>query len=104
MWRDRNPEGEIEREEAMSLIYLEEGKRGVIAFIAGSHRHRHGHRHRDRATRRLMDMGLTPGTEVRVVQSAPFRGPIEISVRGSDLVIGRGLANKIYVKVRRDGE
>ena len=103
MWKERNPNGRSQGEESMPLIHLKEGERGVIAFISGSHRHRHGRHHRGRAAQRLMDMGLTPGTEVRVVQSAPFRGPLEISVRGSRLVIGRGLASKIHVTVRRDG-
>ena len=31
-------------------------------------------------------------------KSAPLKGPLEIIVKGSSLVIGRGLATKIYVK------
>jgi Fe2+ transport system protein FeoA len=49
--------------------------------------------------KRLMDMGLTPGTEVTVVKSAPFHGPIEILVRGSRLALGRGVAERILVEV-----
>ncbi len=48
--------------------------------------------------KRLMDMGLTPGTEVTVVKSAPFRGPVEILVRGSRLALGRGMAERILVE------
>ena len=51
--------------------------------------------------KRVGDMGLTPGTEVMVVRSAPFHGPLEISVRGSRLAIGRGLAARILVRVER---
>ncbi len=51
------------------------------------------------AKRRLEDMGLTPGTKIRVLRSAPLGGPIEIHVRGSRLAIGRGMARRIYVKV-----
>jgi Fe2+ transport system protein FeoA len=47
--------------------------------------------------KRLMDMGLTPGTEIVVVKSAPFHGPIEIIVRGSRLALGRGMAERIFV-------
>jgi Fe2+ transport system protein FeoA len=48
--------------------------------------------------RRLMDLGLTPGTRVKVVKSAPFHGPIEILVRGSRLALGRGMAERIFAK------
>jgi len=48
-----------------------------------------------------MDMGLTPGTEILVVKSAPFHGPVEILVRGSRLALGRGMAERIFV-VRKE--
>jgi len=49
------------------------------------------------ATKRLVDMGLVPETKIKILRKAPF-GPIEIGVRGSKLVLGRGLAAKIFVK------
>jgi len=51
--------------------------------------------------KRLMDMGLTPGTKVTVVKSAPFHGPLEILVRGSRLALGRGMAERIFVEIER---
>jgi len=48
--------------------------------------------------KRLMDMGLTPGTKVTVVKSAPFHGPLEVLVRGSRLALGRGMAERILVE------
>jgi Fe2+ transport system protein FeoA len=51
--------------------------------------------------KRLTDLGLTPGTDVTVVKSAPFNGPLEITVRGSRLAIGRGMASRILVEVER---
>ena len=51
--------------------------------------------------KRLMDMGLTPGTKVTVVKSAPFRGPVEVHVRGSRLALGRGMAERIFVETDR---
>ncbi|MCW4015680.1 MAG: ferrous iron transport protein A [Candidatus Bathyarchaeota archaeon] len=51
--------------------------------------------------KRLTDLGLTPGTKVTVIKSAPFNGPLEISVRGSRLAIGRGMASRILVDVER---
>ena len=55
----------------------------------------------ERCARRLSDLGLTPGTKVTVVKSAPFNGPLEVRVRGSRLAIGRGMASRILVDVER---
>jgi DtxR family Mn-dependent transcriptional regulator len=49
--------------------------------------------------KRLMDMGLTPGTKVTVMNTAPFHGPLEILVRNSKLALGRGLAERILVEI-----
>lgn len=51
--------------------------------------------------KRLEDMGLTPGTQIKVVRSAPFHGPLELQVRGSRLALGRGMAERILVRVER---
>jgi len=51
--------------------------------------------------KRLTELGLTPGTDVTVVKSAPFKGPLEVTVRGSRLAIGRGMASRILVDVKR---
>lgn len=45
--------------------------------------------------RRLMDLGLVPGTTVQVLSAA---GPLALSVRGSRIAIGRGQARKVIVK------
>ena len=55
----------------------------------------------ERCAKRLNDLGLTPGTKVTVVKSAPFNGPLEVSVRGSRLAIGRGMASRILVDAER---
>ena len=44
-------------------------------------------------------MGLTPGTYLRMMNAAPFRGPVEIEVRGTSLALGRRLAGQVYVEV-----
>ena len=48
--------------------------------------------------RRLADMGLTPGVLVRVINSQR-PGPMLIDLRGSRVALGRGVAQKILVKV-----
>ena len=35
--------------------------------------------------RRIMDMGITPGTAVKVIKTAPLGDPVEINVRGYEL-------------------
>jgi Fe2+ transport system protein FeoA len=50
------------------------------------------------AVKRLADLGILPGAKIRVVRKAPFGGPIEIEVRGSRFMIGRGLASRIIVE------
>lgn len=47
-------------------------------------------------TRRLADMGLTPGVNIRVINSQ-MPGPVVIDFRGSRLVLGHGVAHKIFV-------
>lgn len=47
-------------------------------------------------TRRLAELGLTIGTELTIIQKS--NGPLLVSVRGSRIALGRGLALKIEVK------
>lgn len=51
-----------------------------------------------RAAQRLSELGILPGTTIRKISQAPFRGPLQIEVRGTRLAIGRGIAQKIMVK------
>lgn len=79
-------------EKELFLTDLELGQRGEIISIMGGLM----------AIKRLADLGLISGTKIEVVKKAPFSGPIKIEVRGSRLVLGRGLASKILVKVKQD--
>ena len=49
------------------------------------------------AKRRLANLGIIPGVQIIKTKAAPFRGPIEVIVKGTSLVIGRGLAAKMFV-------
>ena len=46
--------------------------------------------------RRLADMGLTPGVQIRVINSQ-MPGPVLIDLRGSRVALGRGVAQKVMV-------
>lgn len=71
-----------------SLTSLKKGESARIAFVRAG----------KGALQRLSDMGLTPGTVVKIITSAPLRGPVEIEVRGSRLAVGWGIASRIFVE------
>ena len=48
--------------------------------------------------RRIMDMGLTRGTEVFVRKVAPLGDPMELTVRGYELSVRNGDAELIEVE------
>ncbi len=48
--------------------------------------------------RRIMDMGITKGTEVYVRKVAPLGDPVEITVRGYELSIRKADAEMIEVE------
>jgi len=73
----------------VQLSKLKEGMKGIVVKVSGGRG----------AVKRLYDMGLVPGAKIRIVRNALFRGPVEIEVKGSRLVIGRGLASRVLVSV-----
>ncbi|MEM0358364.1 MAG: FeoA family protein [Candidatus Bathyarchaeia archaeon] len=79
-------------EELCALTELAEGEKGVIVKAIGGFG----------LVRRLAEMGLTPGTEVKLVKKGSFGGPIEVEVRGVALALGRGVASKVLVKPVKD--
>lgn len=48
--------------------------------------------------RRIMDMGLTRGTEIFVRKVAPLGDPMELTVRGYELSVRKGDAELIEVE------
>lgn len=46
-------------------------------------------------THRLTELGLTPGVELMIVHDSG--GPLLLSVRGSRVAIGRGMAGRMRV-------
>jgi ferrous iron transport protein A len=46
---------------------------------------------------RLADMGFVPGVQIRVV-SNNAAGPLVVLVKGSRLMLGRGMAHKMLVQ------
>ena len=48
--------------------------------------------------RRIMDMGITKGTELYIRKVAPLGDPVEITVRGYELKIKKNDATCILIK------
>jgi Fe2+ transport system protein FeoA len=54
--------------------------------------------------RRLMELGLLPGTRIEVIGSAPLGDPLELLVRGSSLSIRRSEALTVDVTPLSESE
>jgi Fe2+ transport system protein FeoA len=52
----------------------------------------------DPIDRRLLDLGLLPGTEVRVLRRAPLGDPVEYELRGYRLCLRRSEAERVRVR------
>jgi ferrous iron transport protein A len=51
--------------------------------------------------RSFNQMGIQPGDRVRVLRRAPFGGPMMIDNRGTQVAVGKQLAEQIRVEVLR---
>ena len=71
-----------------SLVQVPRKTEVVIAAVEGTRSFR----------RRLMEMGLVPGTPIRVIDVAPLGDPLEIEVRASRLSIRKAEAAQIRVE------
>ncbi len=70
-----------------NLNSLSVGNTGVIADIDGELP----------VVRRLLEMGLTSGTQVRMVREAPFGGPVQVQLRGYHLTLRRTEADHVRI-------
>lgn len=71
-----------------TLYDLSPGQSGIILSV--------GH-HSGAIKRRLIDMGLTPGTEIALKRVAPFGDPIEVRIRGYELSLRKKDAAQIHI-------
>ena len=75
----------------MTLDQVSPGQGGIITKIGGEGELR----------RRLLDMGLTPNTQVTVRKVAPMGDPIELFLRSYVLTIRKDDAAKIEIEEKR---
>ena len=73
---------------AGTLVEVAPGERAVILAVGNE---------KGPVKRRLVDMGLTPGTLVTVRKIAPFGDPIEVNLRGYELSLRKEDAGQITV-------
>lgn len=67
------------------------GESGKILSVSGSGAIR----------RRLFDMGVTPGADVRLRKKAPLGDPIEITLRGYELTLRKTEAACVMMEVKK---
>ena len=83
---ERGPQGGMSCAWPMRLDALEIGKDAIVASVDSD----------DAALRQhILDMGLTPGTEVTMMKHAPMGDPLEIRLRGYELTLRRADAARI---------
>lgn len=73
----------------VSLDTLRVGERGVVVHVGS----------KGPVRRRMMDMGVVPGSEVRVRRVAPLGDPIEFEIKGYSLSLRKSEAKAIQVQV-----
>ena len=72
----------------MKLVQLEMGASAVVSSVGGSGTFR----------RRLMELGVVPGTKVERTGQAPLGDPISYRVRGAVLCLRREEASTVMVE------
>ena len=79
----------VRREDpSLRLDQLHPGDRFVIREIDGT----------PASVRRLMELGLVPGTPVDFIRRAPLGCPYELRVRGTHLSLRRSEAEQVHVE------
>jgi DtxR family transcriptional regulator, Mn-dependent transcriptional regulator len=88
-WGQDNPEKISKRKTIVAPVdTLKEDQEGTISFIRGG----------SKLLRSLLDMGLTPGTKVRMSRAAPPDGPPEIICRGTRLSLKDEIAHNVFIE------
>ena len=72
-----------------TLDSFEIGDVGVVKRVTGE----------GKIKRRLFDMGITPGAEIKMRKRAPLGDPIEVTVRGYELTLRKAEAACVTMEV-----
>ena len=72
-----------------TLADLRPGTSATLTAVSGARAHR----------RRLLELGLVPGTRVHLVRRSALQGLLEVEVRGSRLSLRSAEAHQVTVEV-----
>jgi ferrous iron transport protein A len=84
-------EGAETVEDIRSLVEMETGGKGEIVRIDGG----------EGMVKRLWVLGVVPGKRIEKVSSIIGKGPVVIRLGQQEIALGRGIAQKILVRVER---
>ena len=76
----------------ITLDRLPVGSCAKVAHVAGA----------DELACRLMEMGLTPGVELRMIGAAPLGDPLELELRGYRLSVRKREAARVEIQMTND--
>lgn len=77
----------------ISIVDMKPGEVGTITEIQGG----------QEATRRIQGMGIRIGKKIEKQGSHFWRGPQRVLVDSFKVAIGFGMAEKVFIKVERNG-
>jgi len=86
---ERSKNEKLNKVEHIRLNDLKKGQRAIIIQVGG----------KGAVKRRMMDMGIVPGSTISIVRVAPLGDPIEYLVKGYSLSLRRSEAREILVEV-----
>ncbi len=72
----------------ISIASLKKGQKAIITEFSV-----------DSVPLKLLEMGCLPGSEVALVQAAPFSDPLYLTINGSHLAIRKELASQIEIEI-----
>lgn len=75
----------------LKLSELKPGDEGVIANVVG----------KGPVVRRIVDMGLVIGAQIKILRRAPLGDPVEFEVKGYNISLRKSEAEHVFVRVEK---
>ncbi len=73
----------------LTVAELKVGQQASVTSVEGA----------DSIAARLMEMGIIPGTEIKLIGVAPLGDPLEIEVRGYRLSLRKSEASRVQISL-----
>lgn len=73
----------------LTLSELQEEQTAVIESFTGG----------EKMLERMIQHGIYPGDKVKLLRTAPLKGPYLISIDNREIIVGRSIAKKILVNL-----